>query len=232
MTDPTGAFEAIATASAAMLGDDQPADILAQLMADCMEPLDAHSAAILVAGERGGLSLLCASSHAVAEIEMLQAQEFAGPCVDAIKSGTLVEAVGASELVSRWPTVGSAIRDAGYTSVHAFPMSWHGHVLGGLNIFRTVEAAQTEDTRLIGQAFADVATLVVVQAANVPADEVAARIYEAISARSVVEQAKGVLAYLHGLDMESAYGQIVQRSRREGLSVSETAQRVVREQHE
>jgi len=232
MTNRTAAFEVMATASAAMLSAHHPADILAQLMTDCMEPLGAHSAAILVRGDDGELSLLSASSHAAAEIEMLQTQVSAGPCVDAIEQGVLVEAVGAAELVARWPTVGSAIRDAGYTSVHAFPMSWHGHVLGGLNIFRTDEDEQIDDTRQIGQAFADVATLVVVQVANVPADQITARVHEAIAARSVVEQAKGVLAYLQGLDMERAYEELLQRSRLDGRSLTETARQVVREQHE
>jgi len=232
MTNATGAFEVMAATSAAMLGDHHPADLLAQLMTDCMEPLGAHAAAILVRDGDDELSLLSASSHATAEIEMLQTQMSAGPCVDAIESRAVVEAIGVDELVARWPEVGAAIRDAGYTSVHAFPMSWHGHVLGGLNIFRTAVDEQTDDTRQIGQAFADVATLVVVQAANVPADQVAARVRDAMAARSVVEQAKGVLAYLHGLDMEGAYDRLLQRSRLDGLSLTETALSVVREQHE
>jgi hypothetical protein len=42
----------------------------------------------------------------------------------------------------------------------------------------------------IGQAFADVATLVLVQVSDVSTDQIAERVQESISARSVIEQAR------------------------------------------
>ncbi|MGY2874196.1 transcriptional regulator with GAF, ATPase, and Fis domain [Marmoricola sp. URHA0025 HA25] len=229
--DQPSAVQAMASASASMLAGDRVADVLAQLMTDCLPSMSAHAAAILVL-EESTLSLLSASTHRVVELEMLQAQESEGPCVETIASGQPVEAVGATEMADRWKDVGPAIRDAGYHSVHAFPMRWHGEVFGGLNIFRTVDDEQREDTGLLGQAFADVATLVLVQAADVPFDQVLARVHEAVMARSVVEQAKGALAYLHDVDMEQAYLRLLERAGQHGHSLTETAELVLREQHE
>jgi transcriptional regulator with GAF, ATPase, and Fis domain len=231
MTDRPTAFQALAAASSAMLDGQRVADVLARLMTDCLPPLSAHAAAILVV-EDSGLALLSASTHRAAEIEMLQTEESEGPCVEAIRSGEQVIAVGPATLVERWPRVGAAIRDAGYHSVHAFPMRWHGEVLGGLNVFRTADDDQPDDTVQVGQAFADVATFVLVQATDVPIDQVVARIHEAVLARSVIEQAKGVLAYVHDLDMEQAYLRLLRRAGETGLSLTRTAERVVREQHE
>src|SRR4051794_7373473 len=109
MTDRTSAFTALAHASAAMLGDHHPADLLARLTIDCMAPLAADSAAILVAEPGAVLTLLTASSHAAADIELLQTQQSRGPCVDAIRTGEYVFAVGAQALVDRWDDVGAAI---------------------------------------------------------------------------------------------------------------------------
>jgi AmiR/NasT family two-component response regulator len=111
-------------------------------------------------------------------------------------------------------------------------MRWHDRVLGGLNIFRrSTDEVDPGDARL-SQSFADVATLVVVQSTEIPADQVAARVHEAITARSQVEQAKGVLAYLRNLDMPAAYEELLQLARDRGRTLTETARDVVREQYE
>ena len=230
MTNQPRAFEVLAAASSAMLTDQHVGDVLAQLMTDCLEPLSAHAAAILIVDD-SQLALLSASTHRAAELEMLQTQESEGPCVDVIESGQIISAAG-QEMVDRWDNVGRAILDAGFVSVHAFPMRWQGHVLGGFNMFRAADDDQSADTEQVGQAFADVATLVVVRAAEIPVDQVAARIHEAVAARSVVEQAKGVLAHLHRVDMDQAFQLLAQRAVQDGDSLTDTALRVVREQHE
>ena len=232
MTDRTSAFTALAYASAAMLGDHHPADLLARLTIDCITPLAADSAALLVAEPGGGLNLLTASSHAAADIELLQTQRSHGPCVDAIRTGEHVYAVGEQALVDRWDEVGTAIVGAGFESVHAFPMRWQGGVIGGLNIFRSRDAGEDqEDTAVIGQAFADAATLILVHVSDVSAEQVAERVHEAVLARSAVEQAKGVLAYLNGTDPEAAYRELVRLAEADDGSLTEIARHVVRQQH-
>ena len=231
MTDRTRAFDVLAAASAAMLDRHHPADVLVQLMHDCTGPLSADSAAILVAQPGGELDLLTASSHSAAQIELLQTQQSRGPCIEAVQSGQHVYAVGAEALVERWDEIGEAIRDAGFTSVHAFPMHWQGRVLGGLNIFRVEDDGAVDDTVAIGQAFADVATLVLVQVTEVSPDQLGAKVRETMTARSTVEQAKGVLAYLRGIEPEAAYDELAGLAAAEGGSLTETALRLVREQH-
>jgi hypothetical protein len=231
MTDRKSAFDALAAASAALLTEHHPGEVLTRLMADCIGPLSADAAAILVVKPGGGLDLLAASSHRAEEIEMLQTQHLRGPCIDAVHSGLLVSGAG-DELVERWQEIGAAVRHAGFESVHAFPMRWHGRVLGGLNIFRAVvDDSATSDTMAIGQAFADVATLVLVQVSDVSTDQIAERVQESISARSVIEQAKGVLAYLDGTDTEVAYQALAQRAADDGASLVDIALRVISEQH-
>lgn len=85
---------------------------------------------------------------------------------------------------------------------------------------------------MIGQAFADVATLVLVQVHELSADQLADRVRETLAARSAVEQAKGVLAYLHGTDPESAYAELARLAAADHGSLTETARQVLRDQHQ
>jgi GAF domain-containing protein len=224
--------QAFADAAAAMTEDGHVGDILARLLADCAEVLGADAVAILVTDRRERLTLLSSTSSVAADLEMLQAQDEQGPCVDAVRTGEVVVARSPADLARRWGHVGEAIADAGFAAVTAHPMRWRGRVLGGLNVFRTSPDVHEEDRALV-RAFADVATIVLVHSSDLPTEQVTSRVHEAVVARSVIEQAKGVLSELEDLDMEGAAHRLGQLSRSEGLSLTETARRVLgRAQHQ
>jgi GAF domain-containing protein len=223
--------DAFADVARAMAGSAEVGDILADLLADCAASLHASAVAILVSDGRGRLSLLASSSADVAQLEMLQAQDEQGPCVDAIRSGATVSAAGAQELVRRWGPIGKAITGAGYASVDAVPMTWRGQVVGGLNVFRSAPREPDAETDALAEAFANVATIVVLHSVDLPADQIASRIYEAVMARSTIEQAKGVLAQVEDLDMEAAAGRLRDIALAEGSTLTQAALAVVRQAH-
>lgn len=230
MPTPPTAAEAFADAAAALVSDPDVADILHHLVTDCAHVLNADAVAILARGADGELALLSATSHRVAELEMLQVQRTEGPCIDVLDTNEALSLSGADQLRSRWPNVGQAITGAGYTSVEAFPMRWRGMALGGLNVFRQ-SAPSTSDGATVGQAFADIATLTVVHSVPLATDQAAARLQDAISAREVVEQAKGVIAYVDHVDMSAAYESLIQRAEASGHTLTQTAHEVLRAQH-
>ena len=224
--EPTAASLATAIEALVMPGLDV-ADVLANLVADCARDTSANACALLAVDGRGELSLLAAESHSAVELELLQIQGDAGPSVDVIVSGVPLHVAGADAVRERWGTVGDAVVDAGFQAVEAYPMRWRGAVLGGLNLFRA--DADGPVAGALAQAFADVATLVVVHAGAVEADEVKARLHEALSARAVVEQAKGVIAYREDVDLGTAYGLLLRRAESAGTLLSQTALDVVAE---
>ena len=132
----------------------------------------------------------------------------------------------------RWADVGSAISAAGFGRIDAYPMSWRGRVLGGLNIFRRSAEGVDDEVATLSQAFADIATLAVVQSTEIPADQITARVHDAIMARAQVEQAKGVLADVRGLDLSEAYEELRRLAADQGSSLTETAIEIVRDQHD
>lgn len=221
------AFDALAKASAALVRDTDIAGFLVSLLTSSAEVLQIDASGILVEdGDR--LDLLAASSHAAVELELHQSQLEEGPCVDAHEWGRPVKAHGA-DLVARWPRFGQTMLDSGFSSVHASPLRWHGVALGAMGVFRRTDKLLTPAEETVAQAFADLATLLIVRTAKVDLHVVRQRIQEVLTTRIVIEQAKGVLAWNHGVDMAAAYTLLLRRAADEGATLTATAETVIDE---
>ena len=227
MTARTSA-QALADVASALVGEHEVTGLLARLVQDCAELVPADAAALLVRTGEGDFELLSATSHRAVELELYQAQHVAGPCVDATRSGHVVQAVGAAQIVERWEHVGRKIVDEGFLAVHAFPMHWRNHAIGGLNLFSATEQELSPSAQLLAQSFADLATLAIVQPLGLNDDELAQRITEALEGRVVIEQAKGVLAFQLSLDMAEAYGELLRRASANGSHLTQVARDVLR----
>lgn len=220
------AVQAFADATSALVEQHDAHDILGRLMRDGLSVLGADAIGVMVRSYEDDVELLGATSHQVSQIELFQIQADKGPCQETIRSGEIVLATGARALVDRWGDVGETIVRAGFQAVLAFPVRWQGRVLGGLNVFRS-STAPAEDELALGQAFADVVSLLLLRSVDLSADDVTVRIRAAIAGRTVLEQAKGVLAHQLGLDLAAAYERLVELAGEEGGSVTATATRVV-----
>lgn len=229
MPRPITAAQAFADAVSALVGEPDVADILSHLVRNCVTVLEADAVAILARDGSGELSLLSASSHRAVELELLQMQRETGPCIDVIASNEALAVHGSAQIQARWDQVGQAIAEAGFESVEAFPMRWHGQALGGLNVFRA-HASDAGQGAEVGQAFADIATLAVVYSMPISTEQAAARLHEALAARELVEQAKGVLAFVEDVAMATAYDLLVERGRENGRTLTQVALAVLDEQ--
>lgn len=225
MSNRTSA-QAFGAAASGLVHAQPVADILSRLLKDCVEVVGAEAAAVLVLDERDRLSLLSSSSAAATHLELLQASDVQGPCVDVIRTGETQSAAGREEMTHRWGEVGAAITAAGFVSVDAFPMTWRGRVLGGLNIFGNRPLVGS-DRDQVCQGFADVATIVLAHAEEISPDELTARVQRALGARDQIEQAKGVLSQLDGPDMEQAAIRLEEMAASAGTTLSEAALRII-----
>jgi GAF domain-containing protein len=219
--------QALADAASALTGDNDVTDMLARLVDDARGVLGAQAVGLLLLTESGDLELLSATSHRAAELEIFQIQHDAGPCVDAIRTGTVVSVSGTSEIRGRWPDTGPAIVDAGYSAVHAYPLRWHGRTLGAMNVFRDDARPQQASEDDAGQAFANIATIVIVQPGGLTRQQVTDRVQQALEARTLIERAKGVLAYTRDLDMSAAYDLLRALAADSGASLTAAAADVI-----
>ena len=221
------AADALARASAALVGETDIAGFLATLLDSRADVLSVDAGGILIEDD-DSLDLLAASSHTAVELELHQAQLDEGPCVEAHQTGRTVNAHGA-DLTGRWPHFGQTMLDTGFSSVLASPLRWHGAPLGAMGLFRRSDEQFTSDEEIVAQAFADLATLLIVQTEKVDLDTVKRRVQELLTERIVVEQAKGVLSESHGVDMAEAYQLLLRRAAQDGGRLTAVAKAVVDE---
>jgi GAF domain-containing protein len=219
--------ETLAGAIALLVSDGDVTDTLARVLHECVAQLGAQAAGLMVRDEDGELELLSATSHAVAELELFQIQNDAGPCVDAIRTGGSVDAPNPEELARRWPgVVCAAIESAGYSGARAAPLRWQEHVLGAVNVFYRGPHRPVDGDGGLLQAFADIACLAILQAPALTRDEVTARMKRAFRGRTLVEHAKGVIAYQRGVDPATAYAWLLDAAA-DGQTLSAVAAGVV-----
>ena len=224
---PTQAFARVV--SALVQDDLDVVTILADLMADSRESLSASAVGLLVTGDLVEPEVLSATTHSIGDLELYQLQSGRGPSVDAAYTAAVASAVGAAEIERRWGDVGQAITRAGYGAVSAYPLRWRQTCLGALNVFWTNPLDMGADADALGQSFADIATIVVLHPEHLSPDDITRRTRAALDGRTVIEQAKGVLAYLNGVPVDTAYDLLRERAHREGRTLTATANLVISE---
>ena len=208
--DPGRAIGAVGAAAAALV---RPRDVVGttiRLLAAAAGSVGAAGAGLVMRRlGQDDLQLLAATSHRTEEFELYQAQQAQGPCFDAVETGQIIDAAG-RQIGDRWPQVAGAFQRAGYTAVQAVPLRWHRDVIGALNFFWADEqGAATADPQL-GELFADLATLTIIHSDPVTATQILQRTGSALDERTVIEQAKGVLAEQQHLSMDAAYLQLLE----------------------
>jgi hypothetical protein len=98
-----------------------------------------------------------------------------------------------------------------------------------MNAFHADVKRVDDESLQLTQAFADIAAVVIVQPVVVSAGELDERVREVLEGRTVVEQAKGVLAESTGVDVAAAYRLLVERAEQNGSTLTETATAIIQE---
>jgi transcriptional regulator with GAF, ATPase, and Fis domain len=221
------ATQALAAATAALTSGRDITDVLDRLVRDSADVLGAQAVGLLVLAPGGDLELLAATSHQVAELELYQIQQDTGPCIEAVRGGSPVVSTSQDDMRARWPGISEAMTSAGYHSAHAYPLRWHGQTLGALNTFHASAQPDAADIAQTGQALADIATVLIVQTADLSADQVTERVQQVLQARTSIEQAKGVLAYTRGVDMAAAYDLLRRLAADKDTTITDTAASII-----
>lgn len=95
----------------------------------------ATAAGLLLADHRGRLQLMAASDEQARMVELFQVQAVEGPCQDCYRPGSPVVNADLSTAGGRWPQFAPRAVEAGFRSVHAFPLRLRRQVIGALNLF-------------------------------------------------------------------------------------------------
>jgi GAF domain-containing protein len=200
-------------------------DLLQNLTERSAEISGAAAAGLMLAGPGDGLRFMAATNPTGRMLELLQLQREEGPCLDCYRTGEPVVNAHLRDAGERWPAFAPVASEAGFQSVHAFPLRLRTETIGALNLFgRHDSEFEPDDVRVI-QALADVATIAIIQERTLArSEELAEQLQLALSSRIVIEQAKGALAQRLDVSLDDAFTQLRQEARSSRRRLVDVAQ--------
>ncbi len=203
-------------------------DLLDNLVNSCIEVLDATAAGLLLADGNDELSVVASTSERSRLVELMQLSSGAGPCLDCYATGAVVSVPDVAAPDSKWPAFQREAVEQGLLSVHAIPMRLRGAVIGALNIFGDEARALSPEDVTVAQGLADIATIAILQEREMRESTIARdQLQYALDSRVVIEQAKGVISQLHGVDMDAAFRTLRSYARSRSLTLRSVSEQVV-----
>jgi transcriptional regulator with GAF, ATPase, and Fis domain len=210
-----------------LVDDFDVMDFMHVLTERCVQIMDISAAGLVLADDAGLLQVVAASSEPCRSLEVFQVQTDEGPGVDCFASG---QPVAVADLLrsERWPRFASAAIEVGFASVHAVPMRLRAQTIGALSFF-TVECGALHEPMLrLGRAFADVATIGLLQQRAIHhRNLLTEQLQTALSSRIVIEQAKGILAERLHVDVDQAFVLLRRGARSHNRRLSDLAYAIV-----
>jgi GAF domain-containing protein len=168
------------------------------------------------------------SAPFVAEIDDIQHVTLnEGPCITAalerrtVRSGSL----GGEKM---WPRFGPRVGRLGVHSALSLPLLLPGRVVGAINVYAHGKNVFDEHAAQLGELFAIPAAVAVYNAQVLAqAMTLTAQLQTALSSRSVIDQAIGLIRGRSGRSAEEAFAQLRTISQTEHRKLAEVAQRIV-----
>ncbi|MGZ8801547.1 MAG: GAF and ANTAR domain-containing protein [Mycobacterium sp.] len=163
------------------------------------------------------------SDPLVAELDELQSSLDEGPCVDALRVHHTVH-IDDMTTETRWPRFTAAATERGVRSSLSFQLFVNSKNLGSLNLYGGEPGVFDEESKLIGELFAQHASVALVGASNVT------QLRDALSSRDTIGQAKGILMHRENLTGEAAFQLLIKTSQNANIKLVELARWIVAEQ--
>ncbi|MEY2433953.1 MAG: hypothetical protein QOC92_3678, partial [Acidimicrobiaceae bacterium] len=211
-----------------LVDDFDVVELLTLLTDRCVDVLDVAAAGLMLVAPEGDLRVMASSSETMRVLELFELQAQEGPCLECYRTGEPVANDDLTAAGGPWPRFAAEAVEAGFRSALALPMRLRGSVIGALNLFHVEPGEMRGADVLAAQAFADVATIAILQhRAVLEAQVVNEQLNHALNSRVLIEQAKGVLSERAGLNMEQAFALLRNHARNHNLRLSDLARDVV-----
>ncbi|MBY6367279.1 GAF and ANTAR domain-containing protein [Rhodococcoides corynebacterioides] len=151
-----------------------------------------------------------------------------GPCLHASRTGESV-VVNCTEQDERWPEFTDAARAEGVLSVLASPIRTLDGVIGSFNLYGLAERAFDDlDTDVLEGITTTVGRAIGEHARYSDATSAVRGLREAMEQRAPIEQARGIMMAMDGVDAEAAFATLTAEAQRRGMRVRDVAAEFVR----
>jgi GAF domain-containing protein len=211
-----------------LVDDFDIVELLTTLSDRCVAVLDVAAAGIMLATPDGQLQAITSSNEAMRVVELFELQSDEGPCLDCFHSRQPVVNQNLTTAAARWPRFAPVAVQAGFRAADAIPMRLRGQIIGVLNLFRTETGSMNDDDVVVAQAFADVATIAILQYRTAAETrELNAQLTTALSSRVVIEQAKGMITERQHVPVDEAFNRLRRYARDHNLRLADVARDTV-----
>jgi GAF domain-containing protein len=211
-----------------LVADFDIVEFLQRLTDRCVELLPVDAAGLVLGDGQDGLQVVAATGDDARLVETFQIHLEEGPCVECHRTGEPVSVGDLATAGKRWPRLAPALRQLGFSAVHALPMRWRADVIGAMNLFHRSPGELDTTAAGVARAFTQVATIgLLQQRARRQQELLVEQLQSALASRVVIEQAKGVLAERLSLGTEQAFSLLRQHARSGNHRLTELAQAVI-----
>lgn len=222
-------LQAFGEAVGTLIDDFDLIDALHRLCARSVELLDVSAVGIMLADPHGDLQMLAASDERTGLLELFALQNDEGPCAESHRTGEArVNIDLAAPGSARIPLFAERAREAGYATAHALPLRLRQRSIGAIGMFHAGPHTLDPAGIRLGQTLADVATIAVLQQHTIEQGNVErAQVQAALVSRTVIEQAKGVLAERWTTGVDEAFDALRGYAREHRERLADVARRII-----
>lgn len=221
-TGVDSAFNEMVAAAAREIADEGSLEgTVERAVQMCTETMrDCDMAAISIV-EHGSIETIAATSKVLHDTDQWQFQHREGPCYDALHDHETVTVIDVAE-DHRWPTYGPRLaRETGLRSIIGYRLFTTRKSLGALNLYASRVGAFDHQDVTEGHALAGVAAVAVARSLR---EE---QLQEAITNRTVIGQATGIVMERFELDSNTAFGVLRRVSQATNIKLYAVAERLV-----
>ncbi len=199
-------------------------DRICRQVAQAVPGADAVSVTML---GRDGPTTAAATGRAALDVDSAQYRTGEGPCLDAVRTGRVVQAV-VTETRDRWPVFSEAATRSGVSAYLSAPLRIDEERSGSLNLHGKQQRGFEElDAAVLGL-YTTAAEAALRNARRyLRARRQAVELRQALTTRAVIDQAKGILMAVHGIGADEAFAMLADRSQHENVKLRDLAQRFV-----
>lgn len=229
MVDEIALRVAFAEYADALLRRYDVGEVLYRLADQVVAVLQIDGAGVSLGVSADQLKVVSATGEAVTRIEDAQVHTQQGPCYQAYADGRAVTCRDLED-DDRWIEYRRTALDQDFRAVAGIPMPVGEDCarIGALNLYAAAPRQWTDDDLEVAQLLANVASGYIINSRHLDEQRtLAQQLQHALDSRVVIEQAKGVLAGRHGIDVAEAFDRLRRHSRDNQTRIHDEAQQVI-----
>ena len=175
----------------------------------------------------GATYTACYTDSTTLAVDEAQYETGEGPCLEASRTGqTIVVDLNSTE--QRWPAFAEAARAEGVRSFLASPIRTLDGIIGSFNLYGSAsDAFDGMDADILDTLTTAVGRAVGEHARYSDAESTVRDLRSAMAQRAPIEQAKGILMAMRGIDADSAFAVLSDDAQRRNMRVRDVAREFV-----